>query len=266
LGGHPEVAALISREPLPFDLALESNEEVAKEMDDFVDAVVVQPGSEGAAAPARNARTSVPIQGETLSTPMALQESVGNSLSPKKSSPPPGGVSAVVAGESENAPPFRMPPLVMRYYRESELPISVRTVEGDEATVSISGTSPRVVKVRAGDVIPGSRLTVVRVQRRMENSKVNLDVPAEISTIEVRDDSSGRTREWISGVTASSHDPIALVEDAATGKRYVASPGQRFKGADGTEYLISDVRPNQMVIQELSSGMVQTIPLRGPRG
>jgi hypothetical protein len=59
---------------------------------------------------------------------------------------------------------------------------------------------------------------------------------------------------------------VALVEDAATGKRYLATPGQRFKAADGEEYFISDVRPNQMVIQNVASRSVQTIPLRGPRG
>jgi ankyrin repeat protein len=258
-GGHPEVAALISREALPFDLVLESPMEVAKGVDNFLHGVVKPSRAEGDAQPLNDARISTPIEGETLSAPMAVQESVGSPVSAKK--PP-----AVAAVESPGPSGFRMPPLVMRHYRESELPISVITVEGDEATVGIAGTSPRLAKVRAGDVIPDSRLKVVRVQRRMESSKVSQGRPAEISVVEVRDDSSGRTREWISGVPASSHDPVALVEDAATGKRYVASPGQRFKAADGTEYLVSDVRPNQMIIQEVSTGMVQTIPLRGPRG
>ena len=154
----------------------------------------------------------------------------------------------------------------MRHYREKEVPVSVRTVHGDLATLCISGTTPREVKVRAGDPIPGSKLVVVRVQRRMEDSKVNLGHPTEISVVAVRDSSTGSTREWISGLPSKAHDPAALVEDSATGQRYLASPGQRFKGADGTEYFISDVRPNQMVIQDVASGAVQTIPLRGPRG
>ncbi len=76
----------------------------------------------------------------------------------------------------------------------------------------------------------------------------------------------GRIVDVLSGNPSNAHDPVALVEDAATGKRYVAAPGQRFKGDNGAEYLISAVRPNQMVIQDLGSGAVQTIPLRGPRG
>jgi ankyrin repeat protein len=267
--GHAEVAAMISQGPLPFEFALESPEEVAKGMDAFVDAAGPAPQAEAGTAGdvAKRSEVSVPIEGETLSSAVATQEFVGSPLPrAKRAAPEVTDASSSATTAPASAAVFPMPPLVMRHYRESELPISVQTVTGDEATVSITAGGPRIAKVRAGDVIPGSKLQVVRVQRRMESSKVNLDVPAEISVVEVRDGASGRKREWISGVPASSHDPVALVEDAATGRRYVASPGQRFKAADGTEYLISDVRPTQMVIQEVVSGMVQTIPLRGPRG
>ena len=74
--------------------------------------------------------------------------------------------------------------------------------------------------------------------------------------VEVRDTATGTSREWISGVPANAHDPVALVEDSATDRRYT----------DGTEYIISDVCPNQLVIEEAATGAVQTIPLRGPRG
>jgi hypothetical protein len=154
----------------------------------------------------------------------------------------------------------------MRHYREREIPVQVRNVEGETAVLHIVGTHSREVKVRSGETIPGSRLVVLRVLRRMENSKLNLGQATEVSVVEVRDSTTGTTREWISGVAASAHDPVALVEDSATGQRYTASPGQRFKSADGAEFIISDVRPNQLVIEEVASGTVQTIPLRGPRG
>ncbi len=234
--GHPEIAALIARDPLPADLALDSPAEIAGSMDALVDRAVAK--SSGAAP---ELAVSIPIDGETLSNPVTSQA-------------PPGDES------------FPMPPLVMRHYREKEVPVHVRAVQGETATVSIAGVAPREVKLRPGDLIPGSKLVVVRVRRRMEDSKVNLGRPSEISVVEVRDSSSGKTREWISGVPSNAHDPVALVEDAATGKRYIASPGQRFTGADGAEYLISEVRPNQMVIKDVASGGVRTIPLRGPRG
>jgi hypothetical protein len=154
----------------------------------------------------------------------------------------------------------------MRHYRERELPVEVSTVEKETATLAIRGSSRREVKVRAGDIIPGSNLVVMRVQRRMEDSKLNLGQPMEVSVVEVRDNATGATRSLISGVPANAHDPLALVEDSSTGRRYTAKPGQRFKSKDGAEFIISDVRPNQIVIEEAASGATQTIPLRGPRG
>ncbi len=234
--GHAEIAALIFRDPLPADLALETPAEIAGSMDAWVDRAVAK--SSGAAP---KPALSIPIEGETLGKSVASQASWGDE-------------------------PFSMPPLVMRHYQEKEVPIHVKMVQGETATVTIAGAARREVKLRPGDLIPGSNLVVVRVRRRMEDSKVNLGKPSEISVVEVRDGSTGKTREWISGVPSNAHDPVALVEDASTGKRYVATPGQQFKAADGAEYLISEVRPNQMVIKDVASGAVQTIPLRGSRG
>lgn len=251
-GGHTDIAALISKQPLASELALESTEEIAKSMDTTIDVAVAKSarvgGTPGSTSVAQSV-ASIPIDGETLSRPVA-------------STPLPGKPSQAGSGDV-----FPMPPLVMRHYREKQIPVSIQSVQGGTATLGIAaGVSTRQIKVKAGDTIPGTQLVVVRMQRRMEDSKMSLGEPSEISVVEVRDGTSGRTREWISGFPAAAHDPIALVEDAATGKRYVASPGQHFKGADGIEYLISDIRPNQMVIKDTASGAVRTIPLRGPRG
>lgn len=249
--GHPEIAAMIARDPLPGDLSLETPGQVAESMDTFVDNAVAKstgtPRSSGSKSP-----KAVPgsIDGEVLSSPVQAEAPVGKTKAP--------------ASASSGA--FAMPPLVMRYYREKEVPVSVRGAQGDVAVVRIAGAVPREVRVRTGEKIPGSRLTVIRVRKRIEESKVTLGVPTEIPVVEIRDESTGTTREWSAGVSSSAHDPVALVEDEATGKRYVASPGQRFRSADGTEYIITDVRPNQMVIRDAASGDVRTIALRGPRG
>jgi ankyrin repeat protein len=261
--GHAEIVALLSREPLPGELVLETPAEIAKSMDAYVDAAAApvspdgkNPDSDPASPDAvrKPASPSIPIQGQVLSAAVAADAPPAGNPDP---SPPP-------ASTGKDAP--RLPPLVMRHYRESELPVQVRSVEGEAATLAINGKSPHDVKVRPGETVPGSRLVVLRVQRRMESSKLNLGKPMEVSVVEVRDTATGATREWISGMPSGAHDPIALIEDSATGRRYTASPGQRFKTADGGEFIISDVRPNQLVIEDAATGTVQTIPLRGPRG
>jgi ankyrin repeat protein len=245
--GHAEIVALILRAPRPAELALESPEQVAQAMDSFVDAAIHPDAAENPP----NGPSAVPsksIDGQVLGPIVRTEEHSGDQTS------------------NRTTPGFPMPPLVMRHYREREMPLEVRTVSKDSATLVLRGAPQPEVTVAPGETIPGSRLAVVRVQRRMEDSKLNLGQPMEVSVVEVRDTATGVSREWISGVPASAHDPVALVEDASTGKRYTATPGQRFKSADGREFVISDVRPNQIIIEDAASGAVRTLPLSGPRG
>jgi ankyrin repeat protein len=242
--GHPEIAALLTREPVAKDFSLDSPAEIAAALDQSAGT----PAAKDKASTEHHA--SLPIEGAKLSPRVPIEVV-------SRSNP-----SAATAGDET----FSMPPLVMRSYREKEMPISVRSVRGDSAIVHLGGPTGADVTVKAGDELPGTHLVVLRVQRRMENSKVSHGEPVEISVVAVRDTSTDRTREWISGIPATAHDPVALVEDAATGRRYVVSPGQRFHDAEGNEYLISEVRPNQVVIQDVTTGGVRTIRLRGPRG
>lgn len=167
----------------------------------------------------------------------------------------------VLESSTEGAMPAEQP-LVMRAYRQKELPLRVESVEGEVATLRMS--SGGVKQVARGQAIPGTPLKVVRVERRIRDLK-DQGGETEVSVIEVEDEGSGRRRELVAGLESTAHDPVALVEDAG-GRRYVARAGQRFRGADGVEYVVVDVRPNQMVIENKTAGEVITVPLRGPRG
>ena len=249
--GHKEIAALLDRDPLPDEIALESPEDVAKSMDAFVQSAYKESGAPetGGAEQSPSVSAVTSISGATISKIAAKQGDASNSTS-----------------QPHAAQDARLPALAMRHYTERELPIQVRSVEGDTATFEIIGTKHREIKIRTGETIPDTPLVVVRVQRRIEDSKLSLGQPVEISVVEVKDSRNGASREWIVGLPSSSRDPVALIEDAATGRRYTAIAGQRFKSEDGGEFLISEVRPNQIVIKDMASGAVSTLPLRGPRG
>lgn len=242
--GHPEIAALILKKPLADELLLESPSTLAAAMDADVEAAAQAPGTRRQPA---SREPPEPLEGKTLGSPVAAGS---NNLSDSSSA----------------ATPDVGVPLVMRHYRQREMPVEVKTVRDNIATLRLAGATSAEVKVRAGDALEGSRLVVVKVLRRMSSGKANLGKLTEVSVVELKDTTSGATRELISGVPSSAHDPLALVEDANTGKRYTASPGQHFRGGDGLEYVVSDVRPNQLVIAEVASGSVRTLPLRGPRG
>jgi ankyrin repeat protein len=253
---HPAIADFLSRDPVPAEMALENPDELAVAMENYVDeaqagepvADAASGGSPAAAGPpgkpaavAKSRQPAVSLQGAMIGKTSA-------------------GDPAAPAASGESAP------LVMRLFRKREMPVALKSVRGETAVIAVAGTPPREVEVKTGATIPGSDLVVVSVRRRIEDSKVSSDGSREISVVRVRDATTGATREWLAGQPAESHEPVALVEDAATGRRYLASPGQRFSGADGDEFVVSDVRPTQMVIRNATTGEVRTILLRGPRG
>lgn len=173
---------------------------------------------------------------------------------------PPAGAATAEAVE----PPT---PVVMRAYRQKELPLRVESTTPEAARVRVSGGDE--VEVATDEVIPGSNLKVVRIERRMQSGKEGGGEPMEVSVVTVEDTSSGKERELTVGLPALAHDPVALVEDEVGGKYYVARIGQRFRTADGKEYLVGDVRPSQVVIEQIENGETVdtlTLPLHGPRG
>lgn len=175
-------------------------------------------------------------------------------------------LAGAVGGASPAPDAAEVLPLVMRQYRQRELPVEVKQVSGEVATLHLVGAEPRDVTVSAGQKIPGSDLVVVRVFTRTEHGKLNDGNPIEVGIVEVEDSGNGRKMEWLAGRPASGHEPVALVEDAATGRRYLAKPGQKFTSEDGRVFVVSDVRPSQLVIEDEASGEVRTLRLRGPKG
>ncbi len=251
--GHEDLAKMLLSEASQQEFTLKSEEQIGKEMTTFVDHADPEDAPQGTSASGstgaggggtaprhRDREVAVAIEGKALGTS---------------------------AGTEAPAPKPNSLGLVMRHFRQRELPIEVRHVEGSSARLQVQGGGiAREVKVAEGETIPGSRLKVIRVQRRFESVKDSANQPAEVSIVEVEDTNTGVRRNLIAGTPSSAHDPVALVEDAATGKRYLASPGQHFTGADGSRYTVADVRPNQIVIENKETGAVQTLPLRGPRG
>jgi ankyrin repeat protein len=278
--GHEELALRLAEAPQEDEFALEEPVDLGAEM---LAKVVEKEATADHAGPADPAHP-VPVAPDSVKSsdlpwnkPVAGQGGGAFGALPTASRPalldgvvlePVGGEAVPAAGVASAAPAgapavaFSKVPVVMRAYRQKDLPLRVESVQGQVATLRLSGGG--VKEVSQGETIPGSRLKIIRVQRRVGDLK-DQGGEAEVSVVEVEDTVTGRKRELISGVEATAHDPVALVEDGQ-GRHFVAKAGQKFRGADGTEYVVTDVRPNQMVIENRSKGEVITVPLRGPRG
>lgn len=194
----------------------------------------------------------------------------GSTGGPASGGGEPGSVPGTVAGEgtasSRPVADAATPALVMRHYRETELPVRVKSVVAEKVRMEVLAGPRREVEVAAGELIPGSRLRVTRVEARVQGSKLNDGRPEDVSRVEVEDTLTGVRREWVAGTPSMAHEPLAVVEDEGTGRRYVAKEGARFRTQDGVEYLVGDVRANQLVLEKAGTGETVTLPMRGPRG
>jgi ankyrin repeat protein len=240
-GGFPDVQMIIESTTRDVALSLDGTGDLIQNMTAYVDLVAgtatPESGEQGTATPAVTDEPVVLLEGAGISTP--------------------------VAGSGDAA---TAPPLVMRHYQQRELPIRVAKVEGASARLEITRGEPREIEVTAGQVIPETTLEVVKVYKLIGHGKLNDGNPIEIAVVDVRDTRTGGTRTWFAGQPAGAHEPAALVEDAATGRRYLALQGQRFTESDGSRFIVTDVRPNQLVITDETTGTPHTLPLRGPRG
>jgi ankyrin repeat protein len=247
--GHEQLAMRLAEAPGRDEFGIEEPADLGAEMLAQVEAAAADPAAGGVPAGDSATPWNKPVAGQGGGAFGALPGA-------------PATLEGVVLEAPATAAPAAAGPLVMRAYRQKELPLRVESVQGEVATVRMSGGG--VKQVARGESIPGTPLTIVRVEHRMSELKDD-GGRTEISVVEVEDSTSGRRRELVSGLESTAHDPVALVEDGG-GRRYVAKAGQRFTGADGAEYVVLDVRPNQMVIENRTRAEVITVPLRGSRG
>lgn len=269
--GHPDVQMIIERSSREVVMRLDAEGDLIQNMTAYVDlvaggATTREDGStprvthEPTVLLADAVVSAAAVPAATAGRPPASSE--GSSPSPEGR--PPSPLEKPTASPDEAAP--AEPGLVMRHYQQRELPMRIMEVEDAAAIFEISSEEIREVRVERGAVIPQTTVEVVRVGTRIERGKVNEGEPVEVAYVEVRDRRGGSKRTWLSGEPASTHDPAALVEDAVSGRRYLAMPGQRFTSEDGRAFVVSDVRPNQIVITEAATGTAHTLLLRGPKG
>lgn len=269
--GHEEIVKLLSADPTQSEYALQSDQQIASEMAATLDVSSPAPNSgPGQAIPEGTDGPLPPASGKPTARQAPVSIDGMNLAGEVTSSPDVPGVREPLAvpGGKQPSPSAAAKPvgLVMRSYRQRELPVEITHVEGGNAHIKLRGANPREVSLAEGGTIPGSRLRVVGLRRKMHSGKENFGKLTEVSVVEVEDSATGVRRELIAGVPASAHDPVALVEDQSTGRRFMASPGQHFTASDGTRYTVADVRPNQIVLENETTKVTQTLPLRGPRG
>lgn len=151
--------------------------------------------------------------------------------------------------------------LQMRAYRESPLPLMVERVKGGKAEVRMLYGGQQRVSVKPGERIPDSRLRVVSLKPRYEDSKSSDGDPVDLSEVVIEDIETGRRRRLVSQVPATADEPVAVVASRDGRLSYAVRRGQVFRTGGGVEYEVGDVRPGQVVLTERAGGRSVTLHL-----
>lgn len=167
--------------------------------------------------------------------------------------------------KAESGETVAQSPLVMRSFRQRILPVQVREANSKGAKVVVQeGGNAREMSVQVGERVPGTNLVVRQITpRRLSEKDQNTDRDASI--VELEDVSNGVKRQVVAGTPSTANEPVALVEDRAAKKRYVARIGEEFTDASGKKFRVADLRPRQMVLENRETGEMLTLPIRGAR-
>lgn len=149
--------------------------------------------------------------------------------------------------------------LVMESYREKPLPLRVEGVEGQEARVRYLFGENESVTVKKGDEIPFTGLRVVKVESRHDDTKMSMGRPVDVSTVVIEDPVSGRRRELVAKLDASAHEPFAVLRPRGGGEPMIALQGGVLRVPSGAMYVVQDVRPSQVVLENTATGEMHTV-------
>lgn len=166
-------------------------------------------------------------------------------------------VSLTASGTDQETPTLRY-----ESYRETPLPFIVEKVDGEKATVRYLYGNQERHEIHQGETIPNTKLKIVKATQRVDHSKATLGQFADISTLLIQDQGSGQSRELTTALTATSHQPLAILKDPKTGEHHISRQGDQFKTANGESYTITDIRPTQLVVRNNGTGEIKTIHYR----
>ncbi|MDG2124573.1 MAG: hypothetical protein P8J87_12785, partial [Verrucomicrobiales bacterium] len=151
----------------------------------------------------------------------------------------------------------------MHDYREAQLPLMLEGVDatGKVAEVRmLTGGSKVPLQLRAGDEIPGTGLKVVELKRVMKHSKQGKGKLMDMSRMMVEEVASGERNLVVTGVPARSSRTFALMT-LGDGELYDVRVGDEFEvgGVVEGRYRVIDVRPTQVVIENVGTGEPMTV-------
>lgn len=150
----------------------------------------------------------------------------------------------------------------METYAEKPLPLRVEVTDTGEVTVrDLRSLASEPIVVQPGEAILDTGLKVKQIKKKIVNTKLTGGKDKELVTVEVEQQATGQQREIYADHVVEATDAVAVVKLTETGEFFAVSNGDAFTDNQGTNYKVMDVRPSQVVMENVATGQVVTLPL-----
>jgi hypothetical protein len=150
----------------------------------------------------------------------------------------------------------------MLSYRERQLPICFEgdvDQAGESAEVRLLFGGNLTYRVRVGDVIPQTNLEVTAIEQHWSEGKEGQGRPIRYSRLVVRELTTGDMIGVTPDDPGRSAKSFARMRHEITGQVYEVRRGDQFQALGG-HYRVVDLRPSEVVVEELGSGVVSSLP------
>ena len=148
----------------------------------------------------------------------------------------------------------------LKEYTEVRLPVILEEVSGDSARVRRLDGAERVETVRPGQTVKGLHWKVERMQNKQDVDK-NGD-PVDLSSLTLTDTDTNERTILMKNLPTRTGDTFAELTSADGAKTIKVKQGETFHWPDesGSVFKVIDLRPDQVVVQEVATRKMWTIP------
>ena len=149
----------------------------------------------------------------------------------------------------------------LKEYTEVKLPIILRSVDGDTAQIErLDGGGGKLEKIKAGQTVRGSSLKVTRVEARVDTDKHGEKV--DLSQVVLDDPASKEKLVLVKDlpVKTSATSATLISPDGKTTLKVKEGETFAWPGEAGATYKVVDLREDQVVVKQIETGVMLTIP------
>lgn len=147
----------------------------------------------------------------------------------------------------------------LKSFAEVKLPLMLESVEGNTAKIrKVDEDQPKTETVRAGESIGGMKVERVIGRRDFDKN----GQPVDISRVVLADPSTPEKVILVKDMPARSAASSAVLTSSDGRTTLTVKQGDVFQWPteEGTSYKVIDLRPEQVVVQEVESRKMWTIP------